>query len=330
MAKTKAELLEQAKELGLDLTEKNTVVEIKQALELSAVNKATIKKPKTDDEEKVAKAGKRSAKALRERAELEEKEARKLEDKQSEEEQKPKQTQNPPRPRSERRSRRYRKSVAAIDKEKQYSLNEAVELVIASSTVKFDASVEAHLRLNVDPRQADQNIRDSVVLPSGTGKSIRVAVFAEEAEVKKAKSVGADTTGSDDFLDKLEKNEFDFDVLIATPNMMPKLGKHARTLGPKGLMPNPKSGTVTKDVEQAVKDAKAGKIEYRVDEAGIIHVPIGKVSFGSEKIIVNAKELFSSIKQHKPSSIKGAYVVSVFLTSTMGPSVSVVPGEVAQ
>lgn len=329
MAKTKAELLEQAKELNLEVTEKNTIAEIKQALESAAADEASAEKPKKDDEEKVAKAGKRSAKALREQAELEEKEARKLEDKQSEEDQKPKQTQNPPRPRSERRSRRYRESVAAIDKQKQYSLSEAIELVVASSTVKFDATVEAHVRLNVDPRQADQNIRDSIVLPSGTGKSLRVAVFAEETDAKKAKSAGADIAGSDDFLEKLEKNELDFDVLIATPNMMPKLGKHARTLGPKGLMPNPKSGTVTKDVEQAVKDAKAGKIEYRVDEAGIIHVPIGKVSFGPAKIIANGKELFSSIKQHKPSSIKGAYVVSVFLTSSMGPSVSVASSEVA-
>lgn len=332
MAKKKAELLEEAKALGVNVTEKNTVAEITEAINTAAASEpvADEKPTKTDEEPKLAKAGKRSAKALREQAELEQKEARKAEARSDDEEQqKPKQPQNPPRSRFDRRSRRYRESAASIDKQKQYSLKEAVELVVASSTVKFDATVEAHVRLNVDPRQADQNIRDSIVLPSGTGKTLRVAVFADEADVKKAKAAGADIAGADEFLAKLEKNELDFDVLIATPNMMPKLGKHARTLGPKGLMPNPKSGTVTKDVEQAVKEAKAGKIEYRVDEAGIVHVPMGKISFGADKLAANAVELFASIKQNKPSSIKGAYVASVYLTSSMGPSVSIINSEVA-
>ena len=332
MAKKKAELLEEAKALGVNVTEKNTVAEITEAINTAAASEpvADEKPTKTDEEPKLAKAGKRSAKALREQAELEQKEARKAEARSDDEEQqKPKQPQNPPRSRFDRRSRRYRESAASIDKQKQYSLKEAVELVVASSTVKFDATVEAHVRLNVDPRQADQNIRDSIVLPSGTGKTLRVAVFADEADVKKAKAAGADIAGADEFLAKLEKNELDFDVLIATPNMMPKLGKHARTLGPKGLMPNPKSGTVTKDVEQAVKEAKAGKIEYRVDEAGIVHVPMGKISFGADKLVANAAELFASIKQNKPSSIKGAYVASVYLTSSMGPSVSIINSEVA-
>ncbi len=332
MAKKKAELLEEAKALGVNVTEKNTVAEITEAINTAAASEpvADEKLTKTDEEPKLAKAGKRSAKALREQAELEQKEARKAEARSDDEEQqKPKQPQNPPRSRFDRRSRRYRESAASIDKQKQYSLKEAVELVVASSTVKFDATVEAHVRLNVDPRQADQNIRDSIVLPSGTGKTLRVAVFADEADVKKAKAAGADIAGADEFLAKLEKNELDFDVLIATPNMMPKLGKHARTLGPKGLMPNPKSGTVTKDVEQAVKEAKAGKIEYRVDEAGIVHVPMGKISFGADKLAANAVELFASIKQNKPSSIKGAYVASVYLTSSMGPSVSIINSEVA-
>lgn len=332
MAKKKAELLEEAKALGANVTEKNTVAEITEAINTAAASEqvADEKPNKTDIEPKLAKAGKRSAKALREQAELEEKEARKAEAKPDDEElQKPKQPQNPPRSRFDRRSRRYRESTASIDKQKQYALKEAVELVVASSTVKFDATVEAHVRLNVDPRQADQNIRDSIVLPAGTGKALRVAVFADEADVKKVKAAGADMAGADEFLAKLEKNELDFDVLIATPNMMPKLGKHARTLGPKGLMPNPKSGTVTKDVEQAVKEAKAGKIEYRVDEAGIVHVPIGKISFGTDKLVANAAELFASIKQNKPSSVKGAYVVSAYLTSSMGPSVSIINSEVA-
>lgn len=332
MAKKKAELLEEAKALGANVTEKNTVAEITEAINTAAASEqvADEEPTKTGEEPKLAKAGKRSAKALREQAELDEKEARKVVAKSDDEEQqKPKQPQNPPRPQFDRRSRRYRESAAAIDKQKQYSLKEAVELVVASSTVKFDATIEAHIRLNVDPRQADQNIRDSIVLPAGTGKTLRVAVFADEVDVKKAKAAGADIAGADEFLAKLEKNELDFDVLIATPNMMPKLGKHARTLGPKGLMPNPKSGTVTKDVEQAVKEAKAGKIEYRVDEAGIVHVPMGKISFGIDKLVANAAELFASIKQNKPSSIKGAYVVSVYLTSSMGPSVSIINSEVA-
>ncbi len=329
MAKKKAELLEEAKALNLDVTEKNTITEIN-----SAINNASSQNDypeatteSSDKEVATAKAGKRSAKALREKEELAEKEARKAsaEDADS----KPKQPQNPTRTRLERRSKKYREAAEKIDKTKLYSLNEAIDLAISTSPVTFDATVELHARLNVDPKQADQNIRDSVVLPAGTGKSLRVAVFADDTEAAKAKKAGADIAESDSFLDKLAKNELNFDVLIATPEMMPKLGKYAKVLGPKGLMPNPKSGTVTKDPVKAVEDARKGKTEYRVDETGIVHLSVGKVSFGKAKLQSNLLEALKSIKSNKPSSIKGAFVKSLYLTTSMGPSIQLQASELA-
>ncbi len=329
MAKTKAELLEEAKSLKLDVTAKNTVKEINEAIKNAATDESVDEKPKKVEEKPaVAKAGKRSAKAIREQAEIEAKEARKETD-ESEEDKKPKQTQNPTRTRLERRSKTYKQVAEHIDKNEQYSLTSAIDLALKTSTTKFDSTVELHARLNVDPKQADQNIRDSVVMPAGTGKTLRVAVFAEDEDVAAAKKAGADIAGNDTFITKLEKNELDFDVLISTPAMMPKLGKHARVLGPKGLMPNPKSGTVTTDVAKAVNDAKGGKIEFRVDEAGIIHVPVGKVSFGKDKLQQNLSEIFKSIKSNKPASIKGAFVKSLYLTTSMGPSIQVKPSELA-
>jgi ribosomal protein L1 len=330
MAKKKADLLVEAKALGANVSEKNTVAEISEAIKNAAASEQTAdEKPKDQTEEtKIAKAGKRSAKALREQAELDEKEARKVEQA-DEADNKPKQPQNPTRTRLERRSKSYRNSADKIDRTKQYTLTEAVDLVLSTSTVKFDATVELHARLNVDPKQADQNIRDSVVLPAGTGKTLRVAVFADEATAKEAKKAGADIADSEGFLDKLAKNELDFDVLIATPDMMPKLGKYAKVLGPKGLMPNPKSGTVTKEPVKAIEEAKAGKTEYRVDEAGIIHLAVGKVSFGKQKLQQNLNEAFKSIKLNKPSSIKGAYVKSLYLTTSMGPSIQLMSSELA-
>ncbi|MBQ3352436.1 50S ribosomal protein L1 [Candidatus Saccharibacteria bacterium] len=223
----------------------------------------------------------------------------------------------------ERRGKKYQAAHKEIDRTKTYSLKDAVALAIKTSPVKFDATLEAHVRLGVDPRQADQNIRTTIVLPNGNGKTVRVAVFAPLDEAKKAKAAGADIAEDEEFLKQLEKGTIDFDVLISTPQYMPKLGKFARLLGPKGLMPNPKAGTVTADVAKAVKEAKAGKVEYRVDKQSIVHIGLGKVSFGEAKLLANAETFFNSLKNQKPASLKGQYVKSIYLTTTMGPSVPV-------
>ncbi len=275
----------------------------------------------------VAKAGKRSTKALKEAEEKQAKEERKAEATQEKAEAKPKVQQKPARSKLERRSKNFRKAASLIEKDKSYSLDEASALATKTSLVKFDATVEMHIRLNVDPRQADQNVRDTVVLPGGTGKVVRIAVFGDAADVATAKKAGADIAGSEEFLQQLDKEEVNFDVLIATPNMMPKLGKYARLLGPKGLMPNPKSGTVATDVAKAVSEAKAGRVEYRVDSTGIVHLGIGKVSFGDKKLADNAKAVMASIKSNKPNNLKGSYIQSIFMTTTMGPSISVNTAE---
>lgn len=286
------------------------------------VKEESVKAEPEQKEEKItAKAGKRSAKAVAEVEEKTAKEERKKQDKPADV--KPKVQQKPPRSKLERRGKKYRKSAELIDKSKEYSLSEALDLACKTASTKFDSTVELHIRLNVDPKQADQNIRDSVVLPAGSGKTVRVAVFADEANAKKAKAAGADIVGEDDLLSLLDKGQIEFDVLIAMPNLMVKLAKYARTLGPKGLMPNPKSGTVTADVAKATEQAKAGKIEYRVDGNGIIHVGIGKASFGADKLKQNADTLLGSIKQNKPSSVKGVYIRSAFATTTMGPSAAI-------
>lgn len=274
-----------------------------------------------------AKAGKRSAKATKEAEEKEakaERKASKLEDKPE----KPKQKQNPPRTLLERKSKQYRKLAEQIDKSKQYSLGEALELATKTSPVKFDATVELHIKLGVDPRHADQNIRDNVVLPAGSGKTVRVAVFADPEATAAAKKAGADIAGEEEITKLLDKGTLSFDVLVAQPSQMAKLGKYARVLGPKGLMPNPKSGTVTNDVAKAVKEAKAGRVEYRVDSTGIVHLGVGKVSFGKAKLEDNTRAVFSSIKSAKPASLKGNYVQAIYVTTSMGPSISVVPSEV--
>jgi large subunit ribosomal protein L1 len=284
---------------------------------------------KGKEEAATAKAGKRSAKALKEAKEKEEKEARKAsKDPLETEEKKPKKVVKPARSRLERRSKKYREVAKKVEKGKQYTLKEAVELARTTSTVKFDATVELHVRLGVDPRQADQNIRNNVVLPAGSGKSVRVAVFADVEDVKKAKAAGADIAGGDDFLQQLDKGQLDFDVLIATPMVMAKLGKYAKVLGPKGLMPNPKSGTVSADVTKAVKEAKAGKVEYRVDSTGIVHLGVGKTSFTTEQLLENLQAVLASIKAAKPNSVKGMYIQSMYLTTTMGPSINVLSSEV--
>lgn len=266
-----------------------------------------------------AKAGKRSAKAQEEAAEKQAKEARKSADNETED--MPKQHSNPTRSRLDRRGKGFRKSAEAIEAGKSYSLEEAITLAKKTSHVKFDASVELHINLSVDPRQADQNIRDNLVLPAGTGRSVRVAVLTDdEAEAKKA---GADIAGVDSVLADLEKGLLQFDVLISTPALMARLGKYARVLGPRGLMPNPKSGTVTTDVNRAIAEAKAGKVEYRVDSTGIVHLGIGKVSFSEAQLMDNIQAVLASIKSNKPSSIKSSYFKAAHLATSMGPSITV-------
>lgn len=271
--------------------------------------------------ETFAKSGKKSKKHIEEVKAEEERQARKMERKAEEMAEKPKGAAPVTRPRIERRGKKYQASAKLVDKTKTYSLKDAIELAIKSNPAKFDASLEIHARLGVDPRQADQNIRTTLVLPHGNGKSVRVAVFAPLDVCKAAKAAGADIAEDEEFLKQLEKGTIDFDVLISTPQYMPKLGKFARLLGPKGLMPNPKAGTVTTDIEKAVKESKAGKIEYRVDKQAIVHIGVGKVSFGTDKLIENADAFFASLKSQKPASLKGSYVKSVFITTTMGPSI---------
>lgn len=276
-------------------------------------------------EETYAKSGKKSKKHIEEVKAEEERQERKLEkaEKDAEKANKPKGAAPKVRPLLERRGKKYQEAYKLIEKGKVYTLKDAVALAIKTSPVKFDASLEAHVRLGVDPRQADQNIRTTIVLPNGSGKTVRVAVFAPLDEAKKAQAAGADIAEDDEFLKRLDKGELDFDVLISTPQFMPKLGKYARTLGPKGLMPNPKAGTVTPDVEKAVKEAKAGKVEYRVDKQSIVHIGLGKTSFGEEKLLRNAQAFFDSLKAQKPASVKGQYVKSIYLTTSMGPSIAV-------
>lgn len=274
----------------------------------------------------IAKAGKRSIKALTEEKEKIEKEERKIA-KVETIQPTAKNIIQQTRSKLERRSKNYREAYKLIDKNKKYSAVNALDLAIKSSKSKFDSTVEIHVRLNVDPRQADQNIRDMVVLPAGNGKTIRVAVFADVDNVDLAKKAGADIAGGDEFLQQLDKGIIDFDILIAKPSMMVKLGKYARVLGPKGLMPNPKSGTVTNDIAKAVKEAKSGRVEYRVDSTGIVHLGVGKTSFGTEKLLQNTKAVLASIKNNKPASIKNAYVKSIYITTSMGPSIAVEASE---
>ncbi len=296
----------------------------KQAKKLDAVEAPAEEAPvEAAEPETYAKSGKKSKKHIEEVKAEEERQARKLERAAEDATVKPKGAKPITRPRLERRGKKYQEAHKLVDKSKVYGLKEAIELAIKTSPVKFDASLEAHVRLGVDPRQADQNIRTTLVLPNGNGKTVRVAVFAPLDVCKAAKAAGADIAEDEEFLKQLDKGEINFDVLISTPQYMPKLGKYARLLGPKGLMPNPKAGTVTMDVEKAVKDSKAGKVEYRVDKQSIVHIGLGKVSFGETKLLENANAFFDSLKAQKPASLKGTYVKSVFVTTTMGPSIAV-------
>jgi len=220
-----------------------------------------------------------------------------------------------------KKGKNYRNIAEKIDREKQYSLADALKAIVETNPSKFDATVELHVRLGVDPKQADQNIRATVALPNGTGKTVKVAAFVADGDVEAAKKAGADIVGEETVLALLDKSQLNFDVLITTPQLMPKLGKHARLLGPKGLMPNPKSGTVSTKPAEAVKEAKGGKVEYRVDKQGIIHLGIGKVSFGADKLEQNAKAFFDSLQAHKPAALKGVFIISTNFATTMGPGI---------
>ena len=222
--------------------------------------------------------------------------------------------------------KKYQDSVKAYDLTKLYEANEAVDVILETAKAKFDETIELHVRLGVDPRQADQQVRGVLVLPHGTGKTKRVLVIAKGAKADAAQAAGADYVGAEELIAKIQnENWFDFDVMITTPDMMGMVGRIGRVLGPKGLMPNPKSGTVTMDVEKAIKEVKAGKVEYRLDKTAIIHCPLGKKSFGKEKLVENYTALIDAIVKAKPAAAKGTYLKSVVLASTMGPGVKVVP-----
>ena len=221
--------------------------------------------------------------------------------------------------------KKYAESVKSYDRTKAYETAEAVNLVIGTAKAKFDETIELHVRLGVDPRQADQQVRGVLVLPNGTGKTKRVLVIAKGEKADQATAAGAEYVGAEEMVQRIQsENWFDFDVVITTPDMMGVVGRIGRVLGPKGLMPNPKSGTVTMDVAKAVKEVKAGKVEYRLDKTAIIHCPIGKKSFGAEKLTENFEALMDAIVKAKPAAAKGQYIKSVTLTSTMGPGVKVV------
>ena len=223
-----------------------------------------------------------------------------------------------------KRGKKYQEAVKSFDKTAVYSPSEAIGNVLKTAKAKFDETVEVHIRLGVDGRHADQQVRGAIVLPHGTGKTVRVLVFAKGDRAKEAEAAGADYVGAEELVAKIQgENCFDFDVVVATPDMMGVVGRLGRVLGPKGLMPNPKSGTVTMNVAQAIKEIKAGKVEYRLDKTNIIHVPIGKVSFGQEKLEDNFRTLIGAIIKAKPAAAKGQYIRNLTLASTMGPGVKV-------
>ncbi|KYD20735.1 50S ribosomal protein L1 [Caldibacillus debilis] len=229
-----------------------------------------------------------------------------------------------------KRGKKYQEALKLVDRTKAYNATEAIELAKKTNYTKFDATVEAAFRLGVDPKRADQQVRGAVVLPNGTGKVQRVLVFAKGEKAKEAQAAGADYVGDNEYIEKIQDGWFDFDVIVATPDMMAEVGKLGRILGPKGLMPNPKTGTVTFDVERAVKEIKAGKVEYRVDKAGNIHVPIGKVSFDTGKLVENLKAVYEALLKAKPAAAKGTYMKNITVSSTMGPGIKVDPLSLEQ
>ncbi len=227
--------------------------------------------------------------------------------------------------------KRYTEGAKEIDRNRVYDLEEAIAIVKKNATAKFDETIEAHVRTGCDGRHADQQIRGSVVLPHGTGKSVRILVFAKDAKADEAKAAGADYVGAEDMVQKIQKeNWFDFDAVVATPDMMSVVGRLGRILGPRGMMPNPKTGTVTMDVANAVNEIKAGKIEYRLDKTNIVHVPVGKASFTEEQLGDNLNTLFDVLIKARPAAVKGQFLKTVTLTSTMGPGVKVNPLKLTQ
>ena len=227
-----------------------------------------------------------------------------------------------------KRGKHYKESMKLVDRNKLYDTLDAIELVQQTSKAKFDETIELAVRLGVDPRHADQQVRGAVVLPHGTGKTSRVLVIAKGEKVKEAEDAGADFVGGDDMVAKIQNDGWmDFDVVVATPDMMGVVGRIGRILGPKGLMPNPKSGTVTFDIEKAVNEIKAGKVEYRVDKASIVHVPIGKASFGTEKLRENFVAIMDALNKARPAAAKGRYMRTVTISSTMGPGIKLNPGK---
>lgn len=229
-----------------------------------------------------------------------------------------------------KKGKKYLEAAKLVDSSSLYSVVEAIELAKKTSTVNFDATVEVAFRLGVDTRKNDQQVRGAVVLPKGTGKTAKVLVFAKGDKAAEAEAAGADYVGQGEYITKIQQGWFDFDVIVATPDMMGEVGKIGRVLGPKGLMPNPKSGTVTFDVAKAIDEIKAGKVEYRLDKTNIIHVPVGKVSFGGEKLAENFAALMDAIVKAKPAAAKGQYLRSVTVASTMGPGVKINPAKIAE
>ena len=228
-----------------------------------------------------------------------------------------------------KRGKKYLEAVKLYDRTKKYSLEEAIELVKKTNIAKFDATVEVAFRLNIDPRKAEQNLRGAVSLPHGTGKTVRVLVIAKSAKAQEALAAGADYAGDAEYIEKIKGGWFEFDTIIATPDMMGELGKLGRILGPKGLMPNPKTGTVTMNVEQTVKEFKAGKVEYRTDKVGNIQVPVGKVSFENQKLVENVKAIYNQMNRIKPQTVQGVYMMNITVSSTLGPGVKVATDLVA-
>lgn len=270
-----------------------------------------------------AKAGKRSAKAAKEAEEAEAKEERKAEAAEKVDTPKPK-----AKPRVKKYSKNQKAMREAIDFDKLYALDEAVALIQKISTVKFDPTLELHIRLDIDPRQADQTVRASTALPAGSGKTVRVAVLsADDKKAKAAAEAGADVTDSEQLLADIAKGTLDFDVLVATPDTMAQLGRHAKTLGPKGLMPSPKSGTVTADPATAVKEIKQGRLEIKNDANGIIHAAVGKLSFKAEDLIANSRAVLQCVQTNRPSGVKGTYVKSITVAATMTPGVKLDTAE---
>ena len=222
-----------------------------------------------------------------------------------------------------KRGKKYQKAIADIQKQKEYSFEEAIDIAIKSSYVKFDETIDVTLSLSVNPKHSDQMVRGAVVLPNGTGRKVKVIVFAKGDKEQEALDAGANEVGAEDLIKKIKDGWFDFDKTVASPDMMGLVGRIAKILGPKGLMPNAKLGTITKNIGQAVRELKAGKVEFRVEKAGIVHAPIGKVSFGKDKVIENAKVLIKKINRLKPPVSKGKYIKKLFVSTTMGPSIKI-------